>query len=131
MSSTRRIGSMHSTWVGSAVTDPPVRARGVARRPRRIFRNEGGPMSEPIPGAGAGAPKTVIVESAGGAYLQRIAAGRHVLPADEPVTAGGSDAGPTPYDLLLSALGACVSMTLGVYARRKRWPLEGVRVRLR
>jgi len=88
-------------------------------------------MSEPIPGAGAGAPKTVIVESAGGAYLQRIAAGRHVLPADEPVSAGGGDAGPTPYDLLLSALGACVSMTLGVYARRKRWPLEGVRVRLR
>ena len=88
-------------------------------------------MSEPTPDAGAAVPKTVVVESAGGPYLQRIAAGRHVIAADEPVSAGGGDAGPTPYDLLLSALGACVSMTLGIYARRKGWPLEGVRVRLR
>jgi putative redox protein len=88
-------------------------------------------MSEPTPQAGAAVPKTVVVESAGGEYLQRIAAGRHVMAADEPVAAGGGDAGPTPYDLLLSALGACVSMTLGIYARRKGWPLEGVRVRMR
>ena len=88
-------------------------------------------MSDPTPGTGTAVPKSVVVESAGGAYLQRIAAGRHVLASDEPVSAGGGDAGPTPYDLLLSALGACVSMTLGIYARRKGWPLEGVRVRLR
>jgi putative redox protein len=87
-------------------------------------------MSERTPDSGT-VPKTVLVESAGGAYLQSVAAGGHRLVSDEPVAAGGTGAGPTPYDLLLAALGTCVSMTLGIYARRKGWPLEGVRVRLR
>jgi uncharacterized OsmC-like protein len=73
----------------------------------------------------------VVVRGNGVGFSQEIVAGRHHLIADEPVAGGGKDSGPTPYDLLLAALGACTSMTVGMYARRKNWPLEGVVVRLR
>ncbi|OBF42304.1 osmotically inducible protein C [Mycobacterium sp. ACS1612] len=63
-------------------------------------------------------------------YTQHITAGAHHLIADEP-TPVGADAGPTPYDLLLAALGACTSMTVRMYADRKGWALEDVRVTLR
>jgi uncharacterized OsmC-like protein len=55
----------------------------------------------------------------------------HTLITDEPVAAGGEDAGPDPYTLLLAALGSCISMTVTLYARRKAWPVERVTVRLR
>lgn len=55
----------------------------------------------------------------------------HTLITDEPVAAGGEDAGPDPYTLLLAALGSCISMTTNLYAKRKGWPLERVTVRLR
>jgi len=50
---------------------------------------------------------------------------------DEPRAAGGDDAGPDPYTLLLGALGSCISMTVQLYARRKQWAVESVTVRLR
>jgi len=72
----------------------------------------------------------VIVSSVG--YLkQQITDGAHTFLADEPLEAGGSDAGPDPYSLLLGALGACTAMTLQIYARRKEWPLEQVEVSLK
>ena len=74
---------------------------------------------------------TVVVRGDGVSYAQNIVAGSHRLIVDEPVAAGGANSGPTPYDLLLAALGACTSMTVGMYARRKNWPLQGVVVRLR
>lgn len=73
----------------------------------------------------------VIVRGDATGFAQEIEAGRHKLVADEPIEAGGTDSGPSPYDLLLAALGACTSMTISMYARRKRWPLEHVTVRLR
>jgi len=73
-----------------------------------------------------------VVEVMGGSagYLQQVVAGPHRFVADEPLSAGGTDLGPTPYDLLLAGLGACTSMTLKMYADRKGWPLEQVDVRL-
>jgi putative redox protein len=55
----------------------------------------------------------------------------HLLITDEPVLAGGEDAGPDPYTLLLAALGSCISMTTMLYARRKAWPLARVTIHLR
>ncbi len=73
----------------------------------------------------------VVVRGAADGFVQEIVAGPHHLRADEPAAAGGTATGPTPYDLLLAALGACTSMTISMYARRKQWPLEHVTVRLR
>src|ERR1700740_3438720 len=74
---------------------------------------------------------SVVVRGDGVSYAQRVVAGPHHFTADEPVAAGGANSGPTPYDLLLAALGACTSMTVGMYARRKGWPFEDVTVNLR
>lgn len=88
-------------------------------------------MEEKKPGTGQGEVKSVIVRGQGSGLAQEIAAGRHKFIADEPVFAGGGDTGPSPYDFLLAALGACTSMTLGIYARRKAWPLGDIVVHLR
>ncbi len=78
-----------------------------------------------------GAGETVVTAGPEG-FAQDILAGGHYLRADEPESVpGGTDSGPSPYDLLLASLGACTSMTLRMYADRKKWPLEAVTVRLR
>lgn len=86
------------------------------------------PKAQPL----AAAHGQVIVASTDeGKYTHRIYAGSNILRADEPTTvAGGLGTGPSPYELLLSALGACTSMTLRMYADLKQIPLEQVTVRL-
>lgn len=80
-------------------------------------------------GAGAATEPGVIVEETGqGLFQQRIRVGRHAITADEPQSMGGRDSGPTPYDLLAAALGACKAMTMRLYANRKSWPLEKAKV---
>lgn len=75
---------------------------------------------------------TVVVRETGhGRFQQEIISGRHHLIADEPQDAGGLGSGPGPYDLLLASLGACTSMTLRLYAERKKLPLTRTTVRLR
>lgn len=75
--------------------------------------------------------RSVVVRGSAAGFAQEIHVGRHRLAADEPASAGGTDSGPSPYDLLLAALGACTSITVSMYARRKEWPLEEVTVHLR
>lgn len=72
----------------------------------------------------------VVSENGLGPYQQAIHVGRHRLLADEPVAMGGTDAGPAPFDFLLASLGACTSITLRMYAERKKIPLTGVSVEL-
>jgi putative redox protein len=74
----------------------------------------------------------VVVEDSGaGLFGETVRVGTHVLAGDEPATSGGDDTGPDPYEYLLTALGTCTAMTLRLYARQKKWPLEKVTVRLK
>jgi putative redox protein len=86
----------------------------------------------PAPTAGAPeVPRLVTVRETGaGKFQQQISVGPHRLLADEPASVGGRDSGPGPYDLLLSALGACTSMTMRLYAERKALPLDRLTVTL-
>jgi putative redox protein len=72
--------------------------------------------------------KQVVVRTDDDGYLTEIKAGPHSFLADEPESVGGTNLGPTPYGYLSAALGACTSMTLRMYADRKKWDLKEVRV---
>jgi putative redox protein len=93
-------------------------------------------MSESISTSAAAAHdqdagKWVTTRIGGSGFRADIAARSHTFISDEPVALGGTDTGPTPYELLLGALSSCTAMTLRVYAKRKGWPLESVEVRMR
>lgn len=88
--------------------------------PDSVVRAEGDP-----------ADNRIVVFTGESGYRTDILANGHSLVADEPIAVGGANTGPTPYDYLVSALGACTSMTLRMYADLKQWPLEGITVRLR
>ncbi|WP_313673195.1 bifunctional alpha/beta hydrolase/OsmC family protein [Mycolicibacterium sp.] len=90
-------------------------------------------IPEPVdrPAAADDDPRAVTVAETGvGRFQQEVTVGPHRLIADEPVSVGGRDTGPSPYDLLLASLGACTAMTLRMYAERKKLPLDRISVRL-
>ena len=72
----------------------------------------------------------VVVRTGHGKFGTEVHTATHRFVADEPRSIGGDDSGPTPYDLLLGALGTCTAMTMTMYADRKKWPLEGVSIHL-
>ncbi|MEL6133101.1 MAG: alpha/beta fold hydrolase [Bacteroidota bacterium] len=74
--------------------------------------------------------KQAVIRTGAKGYTTEVLAGRHSFLADEPASVGGDDLGPTPYDLLVAALGTCTGMTLRMYADRKGWDLQEVRVHL-
>jgi putative redox protein len=102
----RYVGSMIASWARRFIGRPQEEVKQGRPGDNRIFvRTEGG-------------------------YRTEVLANGHPLVADEPQSLGGTNAGPTPYELLSSALGTCTSITLRMYADRKGWPLEAVEVRL-
>ncbi|MEM6523059.1 MAG: bifunctional alpha/beta hydrolase/OsmC family protein [Bacteroidota bacterium] len=74
--------------------------------------------------------KQVVSRTGDDGFTTELRAGNHSFLADEPASVGGKDLGPTPYDYLVAAIGACTSMTLRMYAERKKWPLEEAIVHL-
>lgn len=87
--------------------------------------------ADPDPQAETEAGWVEVAETGSGTFTSEVQAGAHRWLVDEPVSVGGDDAGPNPYDLLNAALGACTAMTLRMYARQKSLPLDRVRVRMR
>jgi uncharacterized OsmC-like protein/pimeloyl-ACP methyl ester carboxylesterase len=84
---------------------------------------------EQVPEAPEG--RVLVRETREGKFASQVIVGRHVFRADEPVAVGGNDTGPSPYDLLCAALGACTNMTIRSYADLKQLPLERASVELR
>lgn len=87
-------------------------------------------MPTALQGTSAGDGVVLVSERGTGAFTVSVSAGPHHFLMDEPAAVGGDNLGPSPYDMLGAALGACTAMTLRMFARRKGWPLESVRVAL-
>jgi len=75
-------------------------------------------------------PRKVVVTGPATGFRTEVDVGGHQLVVDEPIPVGGTDEGPSPYEMLLAGLGACTVMTLRIYADRRKWPLERARVTL-
>jgi len=104
------VAAVLSAWASRYLGEPAAPARPIAA-------NEPGIVT--------------VAETREGKFAQEVRVGRHQLRADEPVDAGGTDTGPSPYDFVLAGLGACTSMTIRMYADLKKLPLDKVTVRLR
>ncbi len=76
------------------------------------------------------ADPVIVKERPGGKYTQDVMTSRHHLYADEPMELGSADLGPTPYEYLCAALGACTSITLRMYISRKGWEVENIAVKV-
>lgn len=113
----------HANHLLTDRADATDAARVIVAWAKRYLVDEGG--AAPTPDLRA---QVVVAETMQGTFLNEVVAGRHHFLVDEPAALGGNDAGPTPEDLLGAALGACTSMTLRMYARRKQLPLERVLV---
>lgn len=73
----------------------------------------------------------IVKERAGGIYTQDVHARNHHVLADEPESLGSADLGPTPYEFVLAGLGSCTTITLRMYADRKKWPVTHIRCDVR
>ncbi len=114
------------------VADPSIPRISLSHTPRLFslaHRMATTTSIHPSESASRVAPDVIVRGTAAG-FLQEVTSGKHQLQADEPVAAGGTDLSPGPYDYLLIALGTCTSMTVGLYARRKQFPLESITVSL-
>ncbi len=107
----------------SSTADAEYAASVVGAWAARYLVDESGASAAPKASA-----QVVVAETTQGAFLNHVVTGRHRFLADEPESVGGFDAGPGPYDFLATALGACTSMTLRMYAERKQLPLDKVTV---
>ncbi len=107
----------------AAPEDAEFAAGVIAAFASRYIDDQSGEREAPKPGTGV-----VVAETTQGPFLNHVVVGRHHLLADEPESIGGFDAGLAPYDFLGAALGTCTSMTLRMYAERKKMPLDRVSV---
>ena len=106
-----------------------TRIRRVSQRTRYNPRMSN---STSTPAASAETPAAdVVVRGNASGFAQEVTVGQYTLRVDEPISAGGTESAPDPYDYLLAALGSCTSMTIGWYARHHKIPLENVTVSLR
>ncbi len=113
----------HADHLLTDPADAAFAATMIAGFASRYVDDQSGALAVPA----ASAP-VVVAETAQGPFLNHVVVGNHRLLADEPVSVGGFDAGPAPYDFLGAALGTCTSMTLRMYADRKKMPLDRVTV---